>query len=289
MSKKVTRALFLLLIALMLLMLSTSCPLFPTEATLTILVSGEGETVPSAGAHKFSKNETVQLGADPVAGWDFSEWQGDVADPNSPVTSIVMSEDKTVEAIFTEILSEIEEIIARIDPSVPDTLRFVEDLIPLVEGYLDEFLDLLVEEEDYLKRWASAFALQRSALDESTLNELEEYLDDPDPTIRALMSVAFLRNDDDKGKEPLEDLLGNDEVSLIIAPVIVKPCDTPLFAHNMMTSMSSFSMRLFEERTFGFAMPVKQRQPQTTRKNELLIFDVLSFQRNPLSSSVRFT
>lgn len=40
-----------------------------------------------------------------------------------------------------------------------------------------------------------------------------------------------------------------DEVSLIIAPVIVKPCDTPLFAHNMMTSMSSFSMRLLSHET----------------------------------------
>ncbi|GEM_PF-560459 len=217
MSRK-TRIIFLFLTAVTLILLTTSCPFLTKKATLTILPSEGGVTEPAAGSYRKDIGEVVALKALPDNGWVFEEWEGDVDDRNSSETSITMNEDKTVKAIFAEIPGEIEEIIARIDPSVPYTLRFSEELIPLVEDYLDEFLDLLVEEEDYLKRWASAFALQRSALDESTLNELEEYLDDPDSTIRALVAVAFLRNDDDRGKEPLEDLLGNDGVMAFSKP-----------------------------------------------------------------------
>ncbi len=214
------RIFLLLLVTVILLLLATSCPLFADRVVLTMLEpEGEGTVNPAIGTHEYRKGTSIQLRAYPEEGWQFSKWILNGSDySEDEVTQLTMNEDKTVRAIFTEILSEIEDVIAKIDPTVPYTLRFVEDLIPLVMDHLEEFLDLLDEDEEYLKRWASVFALQRSALDEDTLDELEEYLDDAEPAIRALVAVAFLRNGDDRGKETLEDLLGSDEVMVFSKP-----------------------------------------------------------------------
>ena len=220
MRTKTLRIFLLLLVVLSMLLLMTSCPFFATKFTLTMLEpEGEGSVLPVVGAHVYRDGTVVDIKASPDEAWEFVKWIVNGVDYSEhEETELTMNENMTVKAVFSVILSEIEEIIARIDPTVPYTLRFVEELIPLVGDHLDEFLDLLDQDEDYLKRWASAFALQRSALDEDTLDEVEEYLDDPEPAIRALVAVAFLKNGDDRGKEVLEDLLGNDEVMVFSKP-----------------------------------------------------------------------
>ena len=86
-----------------------------------------------------------------------------------------------------------------------------------MEGNLDKFLQLL-SQGSYLERWAAAYALQRSPLDSGTLEELEEYLSDPDSTIKVLIAVAFLLNGDEKGKAVLEAMLADDNPMIFSVP-----------------------------------------------------------------------
>jgi len=212
------RFMFFLLVFSILLLALTSCPLI-TTFILTIEKDGNGNTDPTVGVHKYKKDTVVTVKAFPDVGWEFGGWEGEVASNDATVTTTTMDKSKTIKARFVEI-DEIGKIIDKIDPATPYTLRFVEELIPLVGTYLDSLLDLL-DSTDYLERWAAAFALQRSDLDEDTLDDLETYLDDPEAAIRALIAVAFLRNGDDRGKETLEDLLGDTRVMVFSKPPVL--------------------------------------------------------------------
>jgi len=44
----------------------------------------------------------VQLTATSGDDWDFVRWEGDVADPNNNVTTVLMDQDQTVKAVFSE-------------------------------------------------------------------------------------------------------------------------------------------------------------------------------------------
>ena len=71
--------------------------------TLTIGFTGEGSTSPDAGEHTYYEGDNVSISANPASGWMFSYWEGDVANPNSPNTSITMNEDNTIIAVFTQL------------------------------------------------------------------------------------------------------------------------------------------------------------------------------------------
>jgi hypothetical protein len=57
----------------------------PTQYTLTMAVSpqGGGTTDPAVGNHTYNENTVVNISATPTAGYQFVNWTGDVANPNS--------------------------------------------------------------------------------------------------------------------------------------------------------------------------------------------------------------
>ncbi|MDY6987571.1 MAG: hypothetical protein SWQ30_05880, partial [Thermodesulfobacteriota bacterium] len=70
--------------------------------TLTMAVNGSGTTTPVIGDHTYPAGTEVDISAiESVAGWDFVNWTGDVADPNAESTTVTVDGDKTVTANFT--------------------------------------------------------------------------------------------------------------------------------------------------------------------------------------------
>lgn len=59
-----------------------------------------GGTEPEAGAHAFPEGTEVPLSAIPAEGYYFVSWTGDVAEPNTAETTVLLDEDKTVTAHF---------------------------------------------------------------------------------------------------------------------------------------------------------------------------------------------
>jgi len=80
----------------------------PEEVTLTVEIEPNDAAIdtvsPPAGQHTAYKNWGVDLRAESVIVcpgiYNFDHWVGDVDDPNSPSTYIVMDTDKTVTAVF---------------------------------------------------------------------------------------------------------------------------------------------------------------------------------------------
>ena len=83
-------------------------PVSPYDATLTLNVEpsdvGIDSTVPPPGEHKYLIGRAVDLQAQLFeacpAVYHFDHWQGDVIDPNSSLTTVIMDEDKIVTAVF---------------------------------------------------------------------------------------------------------------------------------------------------------------------------------------------
>ena len=73
--------------------------------TLTMQVTGDGSTAPAVGTHQYVEGTVVDLTATPDSGWHFENWTGDVADPNSPATTVTIDADKTVTANFSNIVT----------------------------------------------------------------------------------------------------------------------------------------------------------------------------------------
>jgi hypothetical protein len=59
-----------------------------------------GSVTPPTGTHTFSPQSTVTLTADPEPGYRFAYWLGDVSDPASARTTVVLNEPKVVIAVF---------------------------------------------------------------------------------------------------------------------------------------------------------------------------------------------
>lgn len=208
---------FLFLIVLSLaIIFFTSCPAL--KYALTIQIGGSGTTDPSEGVHEYNKNQIVTIKAFPEDDWEFDSWEGEVTSPDSTTTTVTMDKSKTIKAVFVQ--DQIGSIIDKLDPLIPLSFRHGEELIPLVPNNIQRFLDLL-EDDDPLNRWAAAYAFQRNQLDQSTLDDLEDYLDDENLTIRALIAVAFLLNGDESGKSVLENLLIEDTVMMYSIPPVL--------------------------------------------------------------------
>ena len=72
------------------------------EFSLTMEVEGQGTVTPEVGTHSFEEDTIVEIEAEPAEGWEFSHWEGEVAESESPETTVLMDGDKTVKAIFEE-------------------------------------------------------------------------------------------------------------------------------------------------------------------------------------------
>ncbi|NQT71985.1 MAG: hypothetical protein HQ553_04345 [Chloroflexi bacterium] len=71
--------------------------------TLTILVEGEGVTDPEPGEHAYGIGYRATLTAQPEKGWKFERWIGDVKDPESAMTTVILMSDMTVTAVFKDV------------------------------------------------------------------------------------------------------------------------------------------------------------------------------------------
>ena len=69
--------------------------------TLTIALNGSGSTNPAVGEHEYQEGTVVNISATPDEGWQFVNWSGDVADPNSASTTVTVESDKTITANFS--------------------------------------------------------------------------------------------------------------------------------------------------------------------------------------------
>ncbi len=76
----------------------------PVAYNLTMEVdpSGSGTTDPPEGVHSYSQGTVVTVIAKPATGWEFSNWTGDVADPNNDTTTVTMDNNKVVTAHFAQ-------------------------------------------------------------------------------------------------------------------------------------------------------------------------------------------
>ncbi len=74
----------------------------PAEYTLTMAVNGSGSTTPAVGGHTYRAGTVVNITATPEPYWQFDNWTGDVANPNSATTTVTMDADKTVTANFSQ-------------------------------------------------------------------------------------------------------------------------------------------------------------------------------------------
>jgi len=70
--------------------------------TLTVMVEGNGVTDPEPGEHLYDIGYRVILTARPEKGWKFEKWVGDVEDPESAMTTVILISDMNVTAVFKE-------------------------------------------------------------------------------------------------------------------------------------------------------------------------------------------
>ncbi len=68
--------------------------------TLTISKTGNGSVTPTVGGHTYDHGTSVNLTATADANWHFVRWEGDVDNATSSSTSITMTSDKIVTAVF---------------------------------------------------------------------------------------------------------------------------------------------------------------------------------------------
>ncbi|HKM43431.1 MAG TPA: N-acetylmuramoyl-L-alanine amidase [Limnochordia bacterium] len=66
---------------------------------LTVQIQGQGNVEPQS-TKGIAQGTVIDLKAVPGAGWRFSSWEGLVADPISPETTLLMDRQQTVKAIF---------------------------------------------------------------------------------------------------------------------------------------------------------------------------------------------
>lgn len=82
-----------------------------TVYPLTVQVNGNGSTTPAAGTSDYNKGQQVTIAATPDDGWQFDGWTGDVAEPRSFKTTVVIDSAKTVIANFVQTTYALKVVI----------------------------------------------------------------------------------------------------------------------------------------------------------------------------------
>ncbi len=77
------------------------------QLTMAASPAGGGTTAPSVGVSTYDIGTVVGISATPAAGYQFVNWSGAVANPNSASTTVTMSANKTVTANFQVIYVQI--------------------------------------------------------------------------------------------------------------------------------------------------------------------------------------
>jgi len=71
---------------------------------LTVDINGQGATSPKTGTHRYDQGTTVSVKATPDQGWQFDGWDGEVSDPDSAATTIIIDSAKNIAANFSQIM-----------------------------------------------------------------------------------------------------------------------------------------------------------------------------------------
>jgi uncharacterized repeat protein (TIGR02543 family) len=83
---------------------ATITALFAPGSVVTVVASGDGTITPDVGRHTYGLGSVVNLAATPLKGWQFDSWSGNVNDPASAATTLVVDADKIVTANFSRIM-----------------------------------------------------------------------------------------------------------------------------------------------------------------------------------------
>lgn len=87
-----------------------------------------GTTLPAPGPHEYPDGTIVEVSAEPLPGYVFDHWDGDVADPQARETTVTMNANKTATAVFAyEYHLDLREgwnlVSIPIEPVAPDRER----------------------------------------------------------------------------------------------------------------------------------------------------------------------
>ncbi|MBN2006407.1 MAG: hypothetical protein JXA21_23850 [Anaerolineae bacterium] len=109
---------------------ATFSPTPPAYYTLTMSIAGSGVVTPSAGAHTYLSGTTVNLSANPAAGWHFDGWTGDLVSSANPAT-LVMNGNKDVTGNFSTdafIITPTAGTGGQILPATPQSVAYGGDI-----------------------------------------------------------------------------------------------------------------------------------------------------------------
>ena len=82
------------------MLLIIGCESDPIKYQLIMEVEGQGNVTPNEGRHDFEEGTIVEIKAEPVEGWAFKRWDGEIVAPQSFETLVLMDEDKIIKAVF---------------------------------------------------------------------------------------------------------------------------------------------------------------------------------------------
>ncbi|GAI80875.1 unnamed protein product, partial [marine sediment metagenome] len=93
-------------------------PAVTYDLTMQVSPIGSGTTIPTVGGspHNYTEGTVVNITATPASGYQFVDWTGDVADPNSASTTVTMNADKTVTANFELIPAVTYDLTMQVSP-----------------------------------------------------------------------------------------------------------------------------------------------------------------------------
>lgn len=109
---------------------------------MVMKVDGSGEVSPAEGKHKFDKDASVSITATAADGWQFLEWDGEVAEPQQAETKVVMDKDKTVTAVFEKIsdnitivsIAEVENVSVDYGTSESEAIAALADTTTITDS-----------------------------------------------------------------------------------------------------------------------------------------------------------
>ena len=77
---------------------------------------GGGSTDPTVGEHTYNEGTVVDITATPADGYQFVNWEGDVANSNSATTTVTIDGNKTVTANFEKKTCKISGYVTKCTP-----------------------------------------------------------------------------------------------------------------------------------------------------------------------------
>ncbi len=117
-----------------------------SKVDLTVKVLGEGTVTPSVGKHSYSKDAVAELEANPAKDWEFSHWEGLVAETNKARTTIAMNMNKTVTAVFS---ADSGYVIEFVDQNLEQAIRekISKPTGPITKGDVSSIVDLEADQK----------------------------------------------------------------------------------------------------------------------------------------------